>query len=330
MKEQEIRPDSLAQRYYELSAQDADRCFPPDQPRTPVPCVACGSADAQPTFGKNGFDYSRCRDCGTLYQSPRPSIAAFEAFYRDSESSNYWSQTFFPAVAEVRREKIFRPRVERLAAICAAQGHAVERLVDVGAGYGIFLDEWRRSFPATRCIAVEPSANLAAECRRKGFEVVEGIAENVEGYDDSADLVACFEVLEHVYDPLEFVRTLARLARPGGLVFVSTLGVDGFDIQMLWERSNAIFPPHHINFLSVAGFRRLFERAGLVDIDVTTPGQLDVDIVRNAAAKDPDVLAGHRFIAQMLADESRAAAFQRFLVDNRMSSHSWVIGRRPI
>jgi len=110
---------------------------------------------------------------------------------------------------------------------------------------------------------------------------------------------------------------------------VSTLGVDGFDIQTLWEKSNAIFPPHHINFLSVAGFERLFARAGLADVAVTTPGQLDVDIVRNAAAKDPTILDGQRFLSELLADDGRAAAFQRFLADNRLSSHCWVIGRRP-
>jgi SAM-dependent methyltransferase len=329
MREQDIRPEALAQRYYELSAQDADRCFPAGQERLTVPCVACGSEHAVPALEKNGFAYSTCGDCGTLFQSPRPALAAFEAFYRDSESSNYWSDVFFPAVAEVRRDKIFRPRVERLAAMCDAQGGEVARIVDVGAGFGIFLDEWRKRYPDCRCLAVEPSAHLAAECRAKGFEVVEEIAENVEGYNDFGDLVACFEVLEHVYEPLAFVRTLAKLARPGGFVFVSTLGVDGFDIQTLWEKSNAIFPPHHINFLSVRGFKTLFERVGLVDVEVTTPGQLDVDIVRNAAAKDPSILTESRFLSGLLADEGRASAFQAFLAENRLSSHSWIIGRRP-
>ena len=39
-------------------------------------------------------------------------------------------------------------------------------------------------------------------------------------YKEYADLVVCFEVLEHVYDPLEFVRTLSGLVRPGGYVVI--------------------------------------------------------------------------------------------------------------
>lgn len=329
MKESDIRPEALLRRYLELSEQDAELCFV-ETSRLNIPCVACGSERLVGEFEKNGFAYSSCQDCGTLFQSPRPPITAFEVFYRDSVSSRYWAEEFFPAVAEARREKIFRPRVERLANLCRTKNISVKRLIDVGAGYGIFLDEWRKTNPATQLLAVEPSESLAAKCRSKGFEVVEDIAENVSGYNNHADLVVCFEVLEHVYDPLEFVQTLSRLVKPGGYVFVSTLCVDGFDIQMLWEKSNSIFPPHHINFLSVSGFERLFARAGLIDVDVSTPGQLDVDIVRNAIKREPELMNGQRFLRRIIADQDIAENFQEFLAANRLSSHAWVIGRKPI
>ena len=329
MKENDIRPEALLNRYVELSEQDAALCFG-DSGRVDVACVGCGAKQAAHSFDKNGFAYAQCSDCGSLFQSPRPPIEAFEAFYRRSESARYWADVFYPAVAEVRREKIFRPRVDRLGALCADRGMRVDRLIDVGAGYGIFLDEWRSKFPQTQALAIEPSSALAAQCRSKGFAVVEDIVENVRGQEGSADLVTCFEVLEHVHEPLGFVQSLVALARPGGQVFVSTLGIDGFDLQTLWDKSNQISPPHHINFLSVRGFEELFTRAGLVDVMVTTPGQLDVDIVRNAVRRDPGLLQWQRFLSHVLADDQRAEAFQQFLVDQRLSSHVWVIGRRPM
>lgn len=328
MKEHEIRPEALLDRYLELSAKDAEICFG-DVQRLPIACAACGGTDSAHQFDKNGFAYARCVDCATLFQSPRPAMAAFEAFYRRSESFRYWAEVFFPTVAEVRREKIFRGRVERLAGLCGEKGLDVERLIDVGAGYGIFLDEWRRRFPRVQAVAVEPSASLARQCRSKGFTVVEEIAENVVGHDNTADLVTCFEVLEHVYSPVDLVRTLKGLVRPGGYVFVSTLTIDGFDLQVLWDKSNQITPPHHINFLSAKGFEILFERAGLADVTVSTPGQLDVDIVRNAAQRDPSLLRGQNFLCELLANDDNSAAFQRFLAERRLSSHVWVLGRKP-
>lgn len=155
----------------------------------------------------------------------------------------------------------------------------------------------------------------------------EGFAEDVDSYAETGDLVVCFEVLEHVYDPLGFVRALSQFAKPNGYVMVSTLGVNGFDIQVLWEKSKSIFPPHHINFLSVDGFRRLFSRSGFVEVEVLTPGKLDVDIVRNAYKRDPTVLKGQRYMKALLGDKTKSERFQTFLSKNLMSSHVWIFAK---
>jgi hypothetical protein len=99
---------------------------------------------------------------------------------------------------------------------------------------------------------------------------------------------------------------------------------------MLWEKSNSIFPPHHINFMSVAGFEYLFVRAGLDEVEVTTPGLLDVDIICNAIKRDQDLLNGQRFLRRIVTDQILAVTFQAFLAANRLSSHAWVIGKKPI
>ena len=176
MREQDIRPKQLMQTYVDLCARDAEACFSDQVVRREIPCVACGSDQTEEQFTKHGFGYVRCQSCGTLYQSPRPEVEAFEAFYKNSESSRYWAEVFFPSVAEARREKIIRPRVERLLQLCSDVELNVESLIDVGAGYGVFLDEWRKCNPATELIAVEPSISLAQECRNKGLTVVESIA----------------------------------------------------------------------------------------------------------------------------------------------------------
>lgn len=326
MKESDIRPADLFAEYLRLSAEDAALYFSKKN-RDDVACAGCGSKSSTHSFTKYGFDYALCDECSTLFQSPRPPIETFEKFYNDSASSRYWAETFFPAVAEARRDRIFQPRVERLLGLCKEKGLKPHTVMDVGAGYGIFLEEWRKQKPDTRCIAIEPSTHLSEVCRGKQLEVVEIIAENVTGYDQSADLVICFEVLEHVYDPLSFIKTLKKFVKPGGYLMVSTLGVDGFDIQTLWEKSNSVSPPHHINFLSVQGFNHLFERAGLSEIEVLTPGVLDVDIVRNAYNKDPSLVPGNRFIKQLIADDLLSKNFQQFLIENQLSSHTWVFAK---
>jgi len=328
MKEQEIRPSGLIEEYRRLTDVDAPQYFD-ERDRQWQACGACGGAEVQPEFEKAGFAYVTCKNCGTLFLNPRPAKASFDSFYRDSESARYWAEIFFPAVAEVRREKLFRPRVKRLGSLLEQEIAGIRHVVDVGAGYGIFLEEWGRRWPDTRLVAVEPSSSLAGVCRARGIEAVEAVVEEVVDHDGSADLVTCFEVLEHVHDPLAFVRSLVRLLRPGGTLVISTLTIDGFDLQVLWDKSVQIHPPHHINFLSKDGLEQLFTRAGLVGVDISTPGELDVDIVRNAMERLPNNSRCRRIVDALAPDEQSAASLQKHLQLHRLSSHAWVMAHRP-
>ena len=54
---------------------------------------------------------------------------------------------------------------------------------------------------------------LAIDYRAAGVETLD---------DERFDLVTCMEVIEHVADPAAFVRGLARVLAPGGLLILST------------------------------------------------------------------------------------------------------------
>jgi SAM-dependent methyltransferase len=198
-------------------------------------------------------------------------------------------------------------------------------VADVGAGYGLLLEEWRREFPAAHLLGLEPNPYLARVCRAKGFRVVENFVEEAAGMEGQVDLTLALEVLEHVYDPLEFCLSLKHLLRAGGRMLLTGLTVDGFDIQVLWEHSKSVSPPHHINFMSVRGLEALLSRAGFRQTRIFTPGKLDVDIVRNAVRETPGLLSGQRFIQHLLSlDENRVQNFQTFLSQHHLSSHVWV------
>jgi len=330
MKESDIRPQNLLTEYLRLSAKDTETYFSDKSLRQAVPCPACGDEHSVAEFDKHGFSYVSCVNCHSLYLSPRPTLAAFEQFYVDSPSSNYWADVFFPHVAEARRDHIFKPRVMQIADYFSQRATKIDSVMDVGAGYGIFLQEWKKHHPEHHVCAVEPGSKLAQECRNKDIETLEALAENASQWAGKSDLVTCFEVIEHAHTPLAFIAALKLLSKPGGHVLISGLGVDGFDIQTLWQKSNSISPPHHINFMSVEGFKALFEAAGFEDVDVISPGKLDVDITVKALNNDPELAQQHRF-ASLLARKGQQTLqdFQQFLQQHQLSSHVWVIAKNP-
>lgn len=334
MKEYEIRPREIFDEYLRISQADIPKFFGDTSRFVKVGCPACGEPDQSLEFIKHGFRYVSCPRCDTLYVSPRPPADMINRFYRDSDSSRYWAEVFFPRTAEARRAQIFEPRAELIGGIVERFGVARPRtLVDVGAGIGLFLDTAKSTGRFDQVIGIEPGRELARACRERGHVVVEKPIEDVSPDEVRASVVTSFEVFEHLYEPMSFVASMAGILAPGGMLIFTTLSVTGFDLQVLWDKSKSISPPHHINFVSVPGFSRLIERCGLQLLDITTPGRLDVDIIRNML-REGSAPALPRFVSTLLklADTGRypqlLSRFQNFLSEASLSSHVCVVARK--
>jgi 2-polyprenyl-3-methyl-5-hydroxy-6-metoxy-1,4-benzoquinol methylase len=331
MKEFEIRPQDLFNRFLELTHRDIARYFGDHTTFIAVRCPACGSNRQELGLEKLGFRYDICLDCGSLFVSPRPSSELINAYYRDSEAVKFWMTDFYKLTAEARRKAIFEPRARLVKEMVARYGMSDPGvLADVGAGYGIFLEEVAKQKLFQRVVAIEPSPDLANICSQKQFPVIQKPVEAINGAEIQASWATAFEVLEHVYNPIEFLSAVRKILIPGGFFLFSTLTVTGFDIQVLWENSKIVQPPVHLNFLSVAGVELAARNAGFEVIELSTPGRLDVDIVYNTVTENPRVELP-RFVRQLVfhTPQETREAFQQFLQAHRLSSHVQCILRAP-
>lgn len=118
-------------------------------------------------------------------------------------------------------------RLEWIAQRCAGLGG--KRALDVGCGGGILADAMARQGAevlgidlSTKALKVAQLHAMEASTPRVQYReiAVEALAADEPG---RYDVVTCMEMLEHVPDPSSVVRACARLAKPGGHVFFSTL-----------------------------------------------------------------------------------------------------------
>src|SRR5271165_1497177 len=244
MREDEIRPDHLMQEQSRRFDADIARLLERRGEFVRVTCPACGAESSRSVFQKYTLDYVVCSACETIYMSPRPSPALLEMYYSTSENYAYWSKHIFPASESARREKIFRPRAERVAEICCRYGVATRRLLEVGAGFGTFCEEMRNVGAFEQVIAVEPNPSLADSCRRRGIDVIEKPIEHFTLDQGYVDVIASFEVNEHLFCPRAYVEKCASLLQPGGIFIATCPNVQGFDIVVLRERSAAVDVEH--------------------------------------------------------------------------------------
>ncbi len=102
-----------------------------------------------------------------------------------------------------------------------------QRLLDVGSGPGTITAELSALVAPGETVALEineAAADLTrAELARReitGVAVVVGDVHELAFADDSFDIVHAHQVLQHVTDPVQALREMARVTKPGGLIAV--------------------------------------------------------------------------------------------------------------
>jgi 2-polyprenyl-6-hydroxyphenyl methylase/3-demethylubiquinone-9 3-methyltransferase len=113
------------------------------------------------------------------------------------------------------------------ARIDRAFGRRDVRVLDIGCGAGLLAE----ALAAAGCevVGVDAGAEVIAAARAHAagrglrLEYRVAAAEDLADEGHKYDVVTALEIIEHVESPADFVRTLARLLNPGGLLFISTL-----------------------------------------------------------------------------------------------------------
>lgn len=329
LTEKEICPDELLRGQEQAFQRDIERLKARVDEFVDKPCPACGQVAVAAAFEKFTFSYVTCPDCGTLYMRPRPSPEVMASYYANSENYQYWAQHIFPASEASRREKIHRPWLQRVLGYCDRFSIPTGTLMDVGAGFGTFASLARNSGRFDRVMAVEPTPEMAEACRQRGVEVVEKPIEAITDEAEGVDVAVAFEVIEHLFEPRQFLHQCARRLRPGGLLVVSCPNGKGFDISVLGAISLAI-DPEHVNLFNPQSLSRLVESCGFDVMEVSTPGRLDAEFVRTAIVEGSFDVSNQPFLKRVLMDdwERLGWPFQQFLAENGLSAHMWLAARK--
>lgn len=312
----DIRPPDLLEAFKQLSLRDAAALFGAPDALEQVPCPACGADAPAYAFEKDGYHFQDCGQCQSRYVSPRPRADALKRYHAESEASRFRASRFAEGAAAQRRHHLLRANAAWIARVAAETG------LPQGAAYAdcrTYAPELFDEIADLGCFgplyAIAPWNPVAGRCKTPVAEA---------GLDTSlaVDAISAFEKLEHQHAPLELLHAIATRLNPGGLLFLTTRTCSGFDLQILAEKAPYIFVPEHLNLLSITGLERLAARAGFEIIELSTPGQLDVELVAHACAADPSIVL-QPFIQTLIADRGpRAHAdFQEFLQKHRLSSH---------
>lgn len=153
---------------------------------------------------------------------------------------------------------------DRAAAWRARTGGGQPRLLDIGAGTGVFLARVlpliRVFAPGASAIAVEPDPSAAAFLRSLGtFTVSEGLFTGQPELH-GMDLVTLNKVLEHLPEPLPLLQAIRQALAPAGLAYIEVPDVLTIDLRK--PDDNILGPLHH-HLYSPRALSAILARAGL-------------------------------------------------------------------
>lgn len=320
----DIKPPALMSEFTRLSIQDAaDYLADPAHLVTTV-CPACGHSHARPAFSKQGFLYNECTECASVYVSPRPSEATLEKYYAESRASRFRVEHFSKDTAKARRFHLLRENAYWMARIADEAGTPKARgYADVRTHAPQIFDEVHALNFFDALYSIEPVVPAEGQC--------EAPVRTISMHDAPLlGAISAFEKIEHRFNPHMFLEEACRRLAPGGLLFFTTRSISGFDMQVLWDKAPYIFVPEHLNLLSIEGIKLLIERLGMELLEISTPGQLDLEFVVRTAEQDPSIQLP-RFVEYLIEqrDALAHADFQEFLQKHRLSSHVRVAARKP-
>lgn len=229
-----------------------------------IVCPLCSTKAEKKLYQEGDYCMVRCLRCGFIYQNPRPAqqelLNAYQTYLPETEEEiEAWGRMMEP---------VFR-RGADLIERHISQG----RLLDVGSGYGFFLALMQSRGWEVMGLEVSPTG---ADYGRKrwGLSILPQPWEQALFPEGEFDVVTAFYVIEHLPDPLAFLREVHRIVRPGGMILLRyphTTPIKAI-LSLMRIRNRLYHLPFHLSDFSPRTMRRALEQSEFRGIETVIGG----------------------------------------------------------
>jgi hypothetical protein len=234
-------------------------------------CPVCGSHEVQfkttrnykiASAGEAPIQYFECTACTHQFMSPRPTDKSLEVLYSTGAYramlSGSGNNNGGPTLGNFSEEAIRGKRViwELVRMIKEGKIYA-NKICDVGGSTGtliymLVIDIRKETGGKPKFLNIEPDSVFAYEGRKVGIPDVRSIEQAKE--DGPFDLITCVHVLEHMNNPLSFLREMKSLGTTGTTYAIEVPHTDD---------PSAAYSLFHPQAFSGKSLELLIERAGL-------------------------------------------------------------------
>jgi len=214
-------------------------------------CVCCGGGNFSLWTKSQTFPAYQCDDCAFVFMNPQLSKSGLDDYY-----NNYLGKRRINNSKKMEQRAI---QYEQDAQILFDRGCTGGRLLDVGCNGGFFLSTLGNQFDRYGT-EIDPESVEFCKNNFPDFSgnVLNGTLEDARFEDHFFDVVTMRGVIEHVPNPSVTLAEVARILKPGGILFIcATPNVDSVAADYYRENWSLFHPIQHLWHFSPKTLSRL-------------------------------------------------------------------------
>lgn len=203
------------------------------------------------------FTVAHCAECGFAVTTPPPTGEAIASYYPEGYYGAV-EQRRFPQIVETLQNALYTLRVREVEAV-AKSGPG--RVLDVGCGRGVLLQEFRRrGWEVQGTELSEQAASYAQQSLNIPVKI--GSLETLQFPANHFDAVTLWHVLEHVENPRALLAEINRILKPDGVLLVAVPNFGSVEARVSKDKWFHLDVPRHLTHFSAETLEKALHESG--------------------------------------------------------------------
>lgn len=214
----------------------------------------------------------KCNESGYRFYEPS-NIVGDSAFYKKLQENDWYYMASKWEFDEAIRHIPSIPNIS---------------ILEIGSAKGDFLNAVKRKHASSNMVGLELNQEAASEARCRGFNVlVQSTSEHAKVNLHHYDVIASFQVMEHIPNPMDFLNDSMKMLKPGGklIIGVPDNSIRAYPSILVKPDADLNMPPHH---------QGLWDISSLVFLTKVLPLQMEFIAVEPATANHHS--SAYRFV----------------------------------
>ncbi|MBX3290080.1 MAG: class I SAM-dependent methyltransferase [Acidobacteria bacterium] len=213
-------------------------------------CPVCQNTKFKKLFSKNQKDFWKCISCGLQKQHPLPTESILREYYELSYRSGMYET--FSSEGDLK-EMTAKQRLKEICRRIRPSG----KWLDVGASTGVFVKTLLEG--SINAEGIEISETAVSLAKENGLPVKAGTLET-HLTDEKYDAITAFDLIEHLIDPITFLKTAHSKLKPDGYLIMTMPNLNSLSRYIMRSRWYFYIPEEHLHYFNPFIIRKLLER----------------------------------------------------------------------